>query len=194
MGSSILRLRITLNEIMPTIWRQIEILSNASFWDLHVAIQDSMGWLDCHLHEFLVTDRGNELRVGIPDDSGWGEPLIPGWERELSTALSAAGDRVGYTYDFGDGWEHEVILEAIESEQPGVVYPRCIAGGRRCPPEDCGGPWGYERLLEVLADPNHEEHAELLEWVGGRFDPEAFSAGDVVFDDPKKRLESVLRG
>ncbi len=81
----------------------------------------------------------------------------------------------------------------MSPEETGAEYPACLAGRRRCPPEDCGGPWGYEHLLQVLADPKHEEHAELLEWVGGRFDPEDFDPSEVVFDDPKERLEFVLR-
>jgi hypothetical protein len=187
---AILRFKITLKDIKPPIWRRIEIPANATFWAFHVAIQDAMGWLDCHLHEFNVTDQsGDELRIGIPEDDGWGEPAIPGWQRKLSPIFRRPCDKALYLYDFGDGWRHMIVLESIESARPGVSYPLCLAGRRRCPPEDCGGPSGYDHLLEVLADPEHEQHAELLEWVGGRYDAEAFEPSAVVFDDPKRRLE-----
>jgi hypothetical protein len=84
-----------------------------------------------------------------------------------------------YEYDFGDGWEHGIQLEKIVGPEPGVHYPRCLAGRRACPPEDCGGVWGYAELLEILADPRHPEHAERLEWLGGPIDPEAFDPDEV---------------
>src|SRR5262249_38134478 len=87
--------------------------------------------------------------------------------------------RIGYEYDFGDGWRHEVRLEKALEPEPKVKYPRCIDGARACPPEDCVGPWGYADLLEALADPRHPEHRDMREWVGGRFDPEKFSADKV---------------
>lgn len=190
----ILRFKITLKDIKPPIWRRIEIPANATFWELHVAIQDAMGWLDGHLHEFEVLDQsGEELRIGIPDDEGWCEPAtIPGWKRKLSPVFRRPGDKALYTYDFGDAWEHTLTLESIEAARPGMTYPVCLAGRRRCPPEDCGGAWEYQRLLEVLADPKHEEHSALLEWVGGQFDAEEFLPAAVVFDDPKQRLEFVV--
>jgi hypothetical protein len=189
----VLRFKITLKDVKPPIWRRIEIPASATFWDLHVAIQDAMGWLDSHLHEFNVTDQsGDKLRIGIPDDTGWGEPTIPGWKRKVSPVFRRPGDKALYLYDFGDGWEHTLLLESIDQARPGIRYPVCVAGRRRCPPEDCGGPWGYGHILEVLADPQHEEHAGLLGWVGGRYDAEEFDPAAVVFDDPKQRLEFML--
>ena len=191
---SILRLKITLKHTKPPIWRRLEIPSSATFWDLHVAIQNAMGWFDCHLHEFETTDRqGDVRRVGIPDDSGWGEPTLPGWKRKLSPIFRTKGDKATYIYDFGDGWEHTVALEAIEPAHPETTYPRCTGGRRRCPLEDCGGPGGYERLLAILADPAHEEHSGMLEWTGGPIDPDAFAPDLVVFDDPEDRLRFVLQ-
>ena len=92
-----------------------------------------------------------------------------------------------YTYDFGDNWEHTVELEEILPRDKDVEYPRCIAGERACPPEDCGGIWGYEDLLQIISDPEHEEYEAMLEWIGGEFDPEHFDAKEVVFDDPEER-------
>jgi len=188
----ILRFKITLNGIKPPIWRRIEIPSNATFWALHVAIQDAMGWTDTHLHEFHTTDRfGPGLRIGIPDEDGWDNGIVAGWTRKISPVFKYPGTKAEYLYDFGDGWEHTVLLEAIEPARPGVEYPVCVGGRRRCPPEDCGGPWGYESLLEILADPTHEEHAEMLEWAGGPIDPEAFDPTAVRFEDPAERLSFV---
>ena len=92
-----------------------------------------------------------------------------------------------YTYDFGDNWEHKIPLEKILPRDKNIEYPACIAGKRACPPEDCGGIWGYEEFLEAINNPDHEEHEEMLEWVGGEFDPEHFDVSEVSFDDPDKR-------
>ena len=92
-----------------------------------------------------------------------------------------------YTYDFGDNWEHKIQLEKILPRDKNIEYPACIAGKRACPPEDCGGIWGYEEFLEAINNPDHEEHEEMLEWVGGEFNPEHFDVNEVSFDDPNKR-------
>lgn len=93
--------------------------------------------------------------------------------------IVSEGDKLIYEYDFGDGWEHKIRIEKILPAEKGKRYPVCLAGKRACPPEDCGGPPGYERLLEVLRDPKHEEYEETLEWLGGPFDPEAFDVNEV---------------
>ncbi len=192
---SVLCLKITLEQTDPPIWRRIEVLSNATFWDLHVAIQDAMGWCDCHLHQFAANDKsGAECRIGVPDIWGMDESeVVEGWKRKLSPVFRRAGDSAGYAYDFGDGWEHLVVLESISPAPSGATYPRCVAGELRCPPEDCGGPWGYEHLLTVLADPSHDDHDHLSEWAGGPIDPEEFAPEAVVFSDPKERLQFVMR-
>lgn len=192
--NQILRFKITLKGIKPPIWRRIEIPSSATFWALHVAIQDAMGWTDTHLHEFSTTDEfGPGMRIGVPDEDGWGAPVAAGWTRKLSPVFGFPGAKAEYVYDFGDGWEHTILLESIEPARTGVQYPVCVDGRRRCPQEDCGGPGGYESLLEILADPTHEDHDEMLEWAGGPIDRESFDPRTVQFDDPKRRL-SMLRG
>ena len=195
---STLQFKITLRHIKPRIWRCIEVPASYSFWDLHVAIQDGMGWLDYHLHAFRV--RNPETRqaeeIGIPDDDPFeGDPVyLPGWTVPISKYFYVGGARAQYEYDFGDGWEHDVELEAVGRREPGTTYPRCLAGERACPPEDCGGPPGYERLLEILSNPADEEYDEMLAWVGGRFDANAFAPERVQFDNPKVRWRKAFGG
>jgi uncharacterized protein (TIGR00369 family) len=192
----IYQFRITLRDVAPPVWRIILVPETYSFWDLHVAITDAMGWLDYHLHAFHVVspDGKRPLRIGIPDDSGFegDEPIEPGWEVPITRHFTRPGVTVQYDYDFGDGWEHDVILEAISERQAGLKYPLCVGGARACPPEDCGGPSGYENLLEVIRDPGHEEHESVLQWLGGRFDPEKFDPGRVKFDDPGRRWKTAF--
>ncbi len=174
-------------------WRRIEIPSVYGFWDLHVAIQDAMGWNDSHLHAFSrpSTELGPGEVIGIPDPDG---EIVTraGWETPCTYWLRRAGDRLRYEYDFGDGWLHEIVLEAILDPEPRKNLPRCIEGARACPPEACGGPHGYAELLSTLRDPGHPEHASMCEWLGRRFDPEKFSAKTVHFDDAGKRLKLAL--
>lgn len=190
--------RIVLLEIAPPIWRTVEVPGTYSFWDLHVAIQDSMGWLDYHLHCFRMTRPGTEnvMQIGIPDEDAFegDEPILPGWDVPIASYFAHPGVAAKYEYDLGDGWEHEVTLEAIRPRQKGLRYPRCLAGERACPPEDCGGVGGYENLLAVMRDPTHEEYVSLLRWLGGdRFAPERFNAKTVKFDHPGKRWDLAFR-
>ena len=185
---AILRLRVQLRYIEPAIWREIEVPGEYNFWDLHVAIQDAMGWQDSHLHAFRVGEGRNAVTIGVPDPDGFDDaPVLPGRKVPVRQYLEKPGQRVQYDYDFGDGWEHDVVLQEVAERRPRLKYPWCVGGARACPPEDCGGPPGYEELLETLSDPAHPEHASMLEWLGGPFDPEAFDPDAVRFDDPKKR-------
>jgi hypothetical protein len=184
----IFQFKITLKDVKPPIWRRIQVPGACTFWDLHVAIQDAMGWLGYHLHEFrLRAPDGGMLSIGIPDedfDSG----ILPGWKHRVAKYLSLAQPRCEYVYDFGDDWRHKVELEKVLPAEPNVTYPRCLKGRRASPPEDCGGPWGYAELLEVLADPQHEQYGEAKAWVEMMkerpFNPEAFDPADIVFSDP----------
>ena len=191
-SESIYQFKITLRDIRPPIWRRIQVPGNYTFWDLHVAIQDAMGWYDAHLHCFEIINprTGAKEEIGIPseDDMAFGTIVLPGWKKKISEYFTGKNSKALYVYDFGDDWEHEVKLEKILPAEEGRKYPVCTAGKRACPPEDCGGPWGYEDMLEVLADPKHERYAEIFEWVGGEFDPEEFDPDEVYFDDPKERL------
>ncbi|OPY84673.1 MAG: Plasmid pRiA4b ORF-3-like protein [Syntrophus sp. PtaU1.Bin208] len=189
--------RIELLEIEPKIWRVIQVPSDYSFWDLHVAIQDAMGWLDCHLHAFNV--RMPHMRtgaeIGIPDDEEFDRTVLPGWEVSITDYFTEPGKSARYDYDFGDGWSHRVLLEAIMLKEVGRKYPRCIAGERACPPEDCGGVDGYYELLKIIADPDHPEYEDYMEWLsrykkkGRPYEPGTFNPEEVKFWNPKKRWE-----
>lgn len=182
--------RIVLRHVQPQVWRQIWVPARYSFWDLHVAIQDAMGWLDCHLHEFELGD-GSEtgtLTMGIPDDE-WPEDreVLAGWQYALVDYLTIPGTTMCYRYDFGDGWVHDVTLEAVARREKGVRYPRCVAGERACPPEDCGGVRGYAELLRALRDPQDDEHASLVAWLPKGWDPDHFHPEEVRFANPGRR-------
>lgn len=195
----IYRFKVSLLDLEPEIWRLIEVPETYTFWDLHVAIQDAMGWLDDHLHAFVpdtLRDLG-ALRIGIPEGP-MDDEYVAGWTVPIARHFANPGDAARYDYDFGDGWSHEVRLVAIEPRERGAPYPRCIDGKRACPPEDCGGVPGYYRLLEVLADPHDEEHAEMVEWLKGHaknyfpYRPDAFDAAAVRFWNPKKRWKVMM--
>ena len=185
---------ITIEGIEPLIWRRIQVLSKYTFWDLHVAIQDAMGWLDNHLHEFRLKKSSSHkvLKIGIPSEDRY-DDVFAGWELNIANFCQEPGEIAEYEYDFGDCWKHEVFLEEILIADNNVRYPICIGGQRSCPPEDCGGTWGYQDLLEIIKTPSHEHHRSMKEWLGGEFDPEAFEPGKVRFHNPKKRLQMLFQ-
>lgn len=200
----ILQFRIELLGIEPLIWRRVQVPDTYSFWDLHVAIQSTFGCNDTHLHEYELLDHKGQVehRLGIPfddDDNDSTRPkLPPGWQHRVTNFLAPKHATVLYCYDFGDNWRHEVTLEDVLSPSPGKRYPRCVAGECAGPPDNCGGTGGYSDLLEVLADPSHEEHASAHRWaastegVRGKFDPEAFDEQLVKFDNSTRRLKRML--
>ncbi len=132
-------------------------------------IEGAIGWLGGHLHAFEV----GGVIFDIPDGEGFRTTLDERTVR-LADVLPAVESTMRWDYDFGDGWEHDIVVEAVEPRQVGVTYPVCLAGERACPSEDCGGPWGYDDLLAAVAEPTHERHEEFIEWVPAGFDPEAF--------------------
>ena len=193
----VMQFKVTLNGIKPPIWRRFQVPCDYSFWDLHIAIQDAMGWLDCHLHQFIVSDPLflNSLTIGIPveDDLDGLPAVIPGWEVPIAAFFTLVNRKAKYEYDFGDSWDHSLILEKILPLGKGLELPTCLGGRRACPPEDCGGIWGYQELLEILSDPDREEYPETSEWVGGSFDADRFDRSAVVFDDPDERWDHAFR-
>lgn len=190
----IYQFKITLDGIKPPIWRRIQVPESYTFWDFHIAIQDAMGWLDYHLHQFeVINPKYDELNyIGIPSDGLEFEPLLTGWKIPIKRYFSQTNAKAKYEYDFGDSWWHIIVLEKILPVVPLVEYPLCIGGRRACPPEDCGGSWGYENLLQIIADPNHEEHESMIEWLGEEFHPEIFNPATVIFDSPRERLKTTI--
>jgi hypothetical protein len=171
--SEIYQLKITLKHIRPPIWRRIQVKGNTTLGHLHEIIQIAMGWGNDHMHAFHI----GMGQYGAPDEEFFSEMEDEG--KVTLDNIEAEGDSFIYEYDFGDGWEHSVKVEKILSAEQNVHYPRCLTGKRACPPEDCGGPWGYQHLLDVLSDPKHEEYNEMVEWIGRPIDAEAFDIDGV---------------
>ncbi len=174
---SLYQIKITLIGSKPPIWRRLLIHSSIKLNIFHEAIQYSMGWMNCHLHQF----EKEGVLYGVVDD-GFGADFGSESEDEnnyrLSDLLKSEKDALSYEYDFGDGWRHEVILEKILPFDPSSAVVKCKTGKRSCPPEDCGGIWGYESLLETIKDSAHSEYEDMLEWLGSDFDPEYFSLSE----------------
>jgi hypothetical protein len=191
--------KISLKGVEPPIWRRIQVPGTYTFWDLHVAIQNAMGWQNYHLHEFDIKDPHKEppnsranVKIGLPNED-YPEDFIPDWELNISDFFKDENRVAYYIYDFGDGWVHIIELEAILESVEGINYPRCIDGKRACPPEDCGGIGGYADFLRAILNPEHKQHKEIMEWIGRKFDPEYFDVKDVKFEDPGKLLRNLHR-
>ena len=168
-AEAIYQIKITLVGAKPPIWRTVLVPGNMGLDTFHELIQVVMGWTDSHLHQFI----SDKKIYSVPDDDFELETEDES-QYKLSELLTKEKDTLVYEYDFGDSWEHKILLEKILPFDGKTVLPVCIKGKRACPPEDCGGVWGYEELLETLADPKHPDYDDMLEWVGGEFDPEEF--------------------
>ncbi len=180
------QLRVVLKGTRPPIWRRILVSPSMKLDRLHHLLQAVMGWENYHLHVFI---KGRQ-RYSIPNP--WGHDFAPfGVPEDLDARKYRVGqllkrekDWITYEYDFGDSWNHRVTLQKILPRDPSVRLPTCISGKRRCPPEDSGGVWGYYHKLDILKDPDAEEHEHIKEWMGEDFDPDAFSV---------KATEEMLR-
>ncbi len=167
-ASKAYELKITLSESEPPIWRQVLVADSTTLGDLHWIIQLSMGWTNSHLHQFLI----DGVYYSDPEfELEYLDKVRDEHRATLGKVIAGESAQIIYDYDFGDSWRHEINVEGLRPLRPGEDYPRCIAGERACPPEDCGGVWGYANFLAAISDPSHPEHEELLEWVGGAFDP-----------------------
>ncbi|MEV4489726.1 plasmid pRiA4b ORF-3 family protein [Micromonospora coxensis] len=171
MPRQIFQLKMSLAGVRPPVWRRVLVPGGYTLDRLHRVVQHAMGWRDCHLHSFEI----DGTQYGEPDPDG--ELSL---RDELDSRLDAVlgkGSRLRYTYDFGDWWEHDLVVEDAFTAEEGERYPVCLDGARACPPEDVGGPSGYAVLLGALADPAHPEHEAMREWVTPGFDPERFDPG-----------------
>jgi hypothetical protein len=193
--SEIYQLKVTLLGASPPIWRRLLVPAEVTLAQLHDVLQTAMGWEDGHMHEFFIGQR----RFGRPDpeDRLMGMPSV---ENERTVRLSGILGRVGskaiYTYDFGDSWEHSIVLEKRLPDDPNMTYPVCTDGQLACPPEDCEGIPGFYDLVEALGDPNHERHEEMLDWIGDAVDPQAFSIDNVnrMLASLRKHRHKTSRG
>lgn len=170
------QLRVALGGAKPPIWRRFLVSPTISLAELHEVLQIVMGWDNCHLHHFRQGERC--YAPPSPWDDGFGPSNVDSRKVRIGQLLRKPKDWVGYLYDFGDSWRHRVTLQKILPFDPAVRLPTCIAGKRSCPPEDCGGLWGYYEMLDAIGDRSHEQHADMVDWIG-RFDPDDFSVDDV---------------
>lgn len=178
------QIKVQLQNIKPPIWRRLQVDSRITLDALHVAIQSSMGWLDCHLHQFVDRDGNFFRQQADPDDDfalDFADSSVDESMVLLSDILHQEKDWFTYEYDFGDDWEHRITLEKILPWQADQVPVVCVKGKRACPPEDSGGAWGYMHMVEVLQDPklDPEEYEDIVEWLEEPFDPEAFDLNEV---------------
>lgn len=201
----LLHVRITLEYSNPPIWREVAVLPDITLGDLHRVIQIVMGWEDCHLHQFFQKLKKNvrpsreevmryydaakpdddfEARMRgrkffVPKTAPDGTPIdMEGRDEDaamLAEVCPNASTKLTYQYDFGDAWNHEIKVKRAGTPEPEVKYPICLGGEGACPPEDCGGIWGYYSMLEAIADPDHEEHEDMIDWLGDDFDSDAFN-------------------
>lgn len=164
------RLHVELEGVAPRVWRKLLVPSSVALADLHTALNEAMGWTNSHLHQFILRDR----RFGDVTMPDAGELDFEDERKVRLDALIGEGQSIGYEYDFGDGWRHHVEVEKKLPLDHRLSYPLCLGGARACPPEDCGGPGGYEHLLGILRDGKNREYDDTITWVGGHFDPEGF--------------------
>ncbi len=166
--SAVYQLKVTLQGSKPPICRRLHVRGSTTLADLHRVFQIAMGWTDSHLHLFRV----GAVEYGDPDPES--DMPMRDERRVRVEQIATAGERFTYAYDFGDGWEHRVLVERVLAPEPDARYPLVLTGKRACPPEDVGGIGGYGDFLAALADPEDPEHATWTEWIGGAFDPDAF--------------------
>jgi hypothetical protein len=166
-ATSIARLKVTLDDVKPAVQRRLEVPLTIRLDRLHLVLQAALGWTDSHLYEI----RAGSVGWGMPDPD-FGDGPLDARKTRLIDVLEDVGTRtIRYLYDFGDGWEHTIKVERVTEAVPGVTYPVLLDASGRCPPEDVGGSWGYTDFLDAIANPEHESHAEMKEWVGEDFDP-----------------------
>jgi hypothetical protein len=184
--TTIYQLKVTLKETKPPIWRRVLVPADVTMRRLHDILQVVMGWSDTHLYMFEV----GRTYIGEPDPEEDLREVRSAKTTKLNQVAPSAGAKLVYEYDFGDSWRHGILVEKVLPAQPAARYPVCVAGRRACPPEDCGGAWGYAELLEVIADPEHDEYGSTMAWLGVGFHPDDF---DVAETNAVLGLSGVVR-
>lgn len=180
MQNFIYQIKISLKGSKPKIWRRVLIFPNVLLSDFHIIIQKVMGWENYHLHQFI-----HQKKYYCDEDHddfwGFGDTNINYKKKKIKVfdLLKTEKDKMIYEYDFGDSWEHDIVLEKILLVEDTINYPICIAGKMNCPPEDCGGIWGYVDMLEALKNPESKEHEGFVEWIGADFDPKYFNIDEI---------------
>jgi len=181
------QLKITIKGRKPPIWRRVQVSGNITLHRLHMILQSVMGWTNSHLYRFDIAG----IEYSLPDpfeDDFYALHFVDSRRTRLNKVVPGEKARFSYEYDFGDSWEHDILIGKILPVEPGAQYPVCLTGKRACPPEDCGGIWGYADLLKIICDPVHEEYEGMREWLGGSFDPEEFN-----IDEINRSLECLRR-
>lgn len=172
-AASIYQLKIQLKGLAPPIWRRVLVSGDIHLGNLNEVIQVAMGWTNTHLHDFVIDGQLYSDPEAEIDDSR--NEL----KYRLGQVAKAASKKLDYLYDPGDGWEHKIVVEKIvATDKCYAGHPVCIAGARACPPEDCGGPGGYEEFLAAISNPKHKRYEDMREWIGGDFDPEHFDLNE----------------
>lgn len=175
-----------MNVTKPPVWRQIQVSEKITFHELHQMIQLVFGWEDCHLYQFCPKGYGSHPIINVPSADGWDESDLNAMKTKLNKVFTTAKQFYTYIYDFGDDWVHKIVLEKILPDN--IKSPVCLNGKGACPPEDCGGPWGYENMKTVLADPTHEEYQDMKEWLCLE-DDEKWDADEFNLDEVNERLK-----
>jgi hypothetical protein len=172
------QLRVSIDRIEPQIWRRLIVPSSFNLRDLHLVLQAAFGWMNAHLHEFEIGGlRFADADVANAENGRDDSRAFEEMDVRLRDFTRQPGTTFSYVYDMGDNWVHTVCLEKHVAVEPAPKSARCVEGARARPPEDVGGPSGYQDFLEALLDPAHEEHKQMKRWVGGHFDPEWFDLG-----------------
>jgi hypothetical protein len=195
----VMQFKITLNDSTPKVWRRIVVPKGYSFFDLHCAIQNSVGWSDSHLHGFYIAQKGTarQLAIQFPDPEGYeaefASETLDERKEKIADYFGVKIKQCQYTYDFGDSWDHTVVFEKEFVGESAKKYPICLAGENACPVEDCGGVGGYDQLLETLQNPKSKDYQDMCEWLGiedgDEIDPTEFDKSEVIFENPAKRLK-----
>lgn len=178
MTDQIARLRIELLHLEPCIWRRVEVSVTTNLRALHEIIQAAMPWQNYHLYQFTVGDR--VYGEPDPEDAVWGRKVYQAKGMRLGRLIDRGVTEFLYTYDFGDDWQHRVLVEHVGAADPDTDYPLFVAGERTAPPEDVGGPLGFMEFVEAIANRRHPQHKDMVRWYGGPFNPVDFGEADIA--------------